>query len=151
MSYSFEIFDMLDYWWLNLIALFSVLILILAWLFWSLHMRTLTTVYHSAWHVDFLTCILILIVFEHDFCITIHFDCCILAYLVCTWWYIWALPDCVSHDCPPFAWLCAACLCGSHIYPLISHPLVSVIPFISVLTIASVRHFVCLLSDRARD
>ena len=51
-------FDMLDYWWLNLIALLSVLILILAWLFWSLHMHTLTTVYHSAWHVDSLTCIL---------------------------------------------------------------------------------------------
>ena len=49
-------FDVLDYWWLNLIALLSVLILILAWLFWSLHMHTLTTVYHSAWHVDSLTC-----------------------------------------------------------------------------------------------
>ena len=52
------VFDMLDYWWLNLIALLSVLILILAWLFWSLHMHTLTNAYHSAWHVDSLTCIL---------------------------------------------------------------------------------------------
>ena len=31
---------------------------ILPWLFWSLHMHTLPTVYHSTWHVDSLTCIL---------------------------------------------------------------------------------------------
>ena len=43
---------------IDLIALLSTLTLILSWLFWSLHMHTLTTVYHSAWHVDSLTCIL---------------------------------------------------------------------------------------------
>ena len=43
---------------IDLIALLSTLTLILPWLFWSLHMHTLTTVYHSTWHVDSLTCIL---------------------------------------------------------------------------------------------
>ena len=43
---------------IDLIASISTLILILPCLFWSLHMHTLTTVYHSAWHVDSLTCIL---------------------------------------------------------------------------------------------
>ena len=38
-------------------VLLSALILILPWLFWSLHMHTLTTVYHSDWHVYSLTCI----------------------------------------------------------------------------------------------
>ena len=65
----------------------------------------------------------ILIVFEHDFCITIRLDCCILAYLVCTWWYIWALPDCVLHDCLSSAWLHVACSCGPHFYPLTSKSL----------------------------
>ena len=82
---------------------------------------------------------IILIIFEHDVCIIIRPNCRIFAYLVCTWWYIWALPDCVLHDCPPSAWLHVACLCGSHIYPLISHPLVSPISFLLVLTFASVR------------
>ena len=43
---------------IDLITLFSTLILILSWLLWSLHMHALTTVYHSTWHVDSLTCIL---------------------------------------------------------------------------------------------
>ena len=42
------------------------------WLFWSLHMHTLTTVYHSAWHVNSLTCILSWSSSEHDVRITIH-------------------------------------------------------------------------------
>ena len=135
---------------IDLIALLSVLILILARLFWSLHMHTLTIVCHSAWHVDSLTCILFWSSLSMMFCITIRFDCRILAYLVCTWVIYPVLPDCMMHDCPPFAWLHAACLCGSHFYPLTSHPLVSVISFISVLTFANVRPCVCLHSDRAR-
>ena len=43
---------------IDLITLFSTLILILSWLLWSLHMHALTIVYHSTWHVDSLTCIL---------------------------------------------------------------------------------------------
>ena len=45
-----------------------------SWLFWSLHMHTLTTVYHSAWHVDSLTCILSWSSSEHDVRIAIHPD-----------------------------------------------------------------------------
>ena len=136
---------------IDLIALLGTLTLILSWLFWSLHMHTLTTVHHSTRHADPLVGILF-----WSFLIVLslyHYpsDCRILAYLVCVhWWYIWDLFDCVSHDCPPSAWLCAACLCGSHIYPLISHPLVSVISFILVLVFASVRPCVCLFSDRDR-
>ena len=135
---------------IDLIALLSVLILILAWLFWSLHMHTLTTVYHSAWHVDSLTCILfwssLSMMFVSLFVLIVVFSLILCVH----WWYIWALPDCVLHDCPPLAWLHVACLCGSHIYPLISHSLVSVTSFITVLTFASVRPCVCLYSDRDR-
>ena len=66
---------------------------------------------------------IILIVFEHDVCIIIHLDCRILAYLVCTRWYIWVLPDCVLHDYPSSAWLHVACLRGLHIYPPTSNSL----------------------------
>ena len=93
----------------------------------------------------------ILIVFEHDVCITIHLDCHILTYLVCTWRYIWALPYCMLHDCPPSAWVHVVCLYGRTYIPLPPTLLVSVIPFFSVLTIASVRPSMCLLSDRAGD
>ena len=128
---------------IDLIASLSVLILILAWLFWSLHMHTLTIAYHSAWHIDSLTCILFWIVFEHDVCITICLDCRILAYLVCTWVVYPALPDCMMHDCPPSAWLHVVCLCGSHFYPPTSNSL----GFGHSFHLGSV----CLLSDRARD
>ena len=43
---------------IDLIASLSTLTLILSWLFWSPHMHTLTTVYHLAWHVDSLVCVL---------------------------------------------------------------------------------------------
>ena len=33
------------------------------------------------------------------------------------------LLDCMMHDYSPFAWLCAACLCEPHIYPLTSNSL----------------------------
>ena len=108
---------------IDLIALISTLILILPCLFWSLHMHTLTTVYHSTWHVDSLTCNTVLTVFEHDVCITIRLDCRIFAYLVCIWVIYPALPDCMMHDYPPSAWLHVVCLCGSHFYPPTSNSL----------------------------
>ena len=104
-------------------VLLSTLILILPWLFWSLHMHTLTAVYHSTWHVDSLTCNTVSTISEHDVRITIRLDCRILAYLVCIWVIYPALPDCMMHDCPPFARLHAACLCRSHFYPLTSKSL----------------------------
>ena len=102
-------------------VLHSALILIFPWLFWSLHMRTLTTVYHSVWHVDSLTCILSWSSFEHDVHIAIHPDSCSfcvdMSDISCT------LLDCMTRDCLPSAWLHVACLCGPHIYPLISNSL----------------------------
>ena len=60
----------------------------------------------------------ILIVFEHVFCITIRLDCCILAYLVCTWLiytcFAW-LPVAWLFSFRVTAWV--ACLCGPHFYP----------------------------------
>ena len=65
-------------------------------------------------------CIL-LIVFEHDVCITIYLDShslyVYMSDISCT------LPDRMSHDCPPFAWLHVACLCGPHFYPPTSNSL----------------------------
>ena len=40
------------------LTLLSLVTLFLPCLFWLPHMYRLTTIYHSAWHVDFLTCIL---------------------------------------------------------------------------------------------
>ena len=151
MSYSFERFWHARLLMIDHFVLLSALILILPWLFWSFHMHTLTTVYHSAWHDDFSYLYIILIAFEHDICITIHLVVVFSLILCVHWWYIWALPDCVLHGCPPFAWLRVACLCGSYIYPLVSHSLVLVISFILVLAFASVRPCACLYSDRARD
>ena len=112
---------------IDLIALLSVLILILARLFWSLHMHTLTIVYHSALIVAFS-----LILCVHEWYI-----------LLClTIWCMTALP---LHDCMPLVYV------GLTSIPLLPNLLVSVILFISVLTIASVRPSVYLLSDRARD
>ena len=102
-------------------VLLSTLILILPWLFWSLHMRTLTTVHHSAYYVDSLACILPWSSFEHDVCITICLDRHSLCGLE---WYTCTLLDCMVHDYPSFVWLHVACPCGPHIYPLPSNPLV---------------------------
>ena len=55
------------------------------------------------------------IVFEHDVCITIHFDyyslCVDMSDISRT------LLDCMMHDCLSSAWLHVACSCGSHFYP----------------------------------
>ena len=93
---------------------------------------------------------IILIVFEHDDCITIHLIVvfslilCVdmMIYLSIAWLHVTWLPF--------SAWLSVACSCRSRIYPLISNHLVSVIAFISVLTFANVRPCVCLYSDRDR-
>ena len=95
---------------------------------------------------------IILIVFEHDVCITIRLVCLILAYLVWTWVIypvlcltVWCMTILLLRDCVPL-------VCVSRTYiPLPPTLLVSVILFIPVLTIASVRPSVCLLSDRAGD
>ena len=143
-----EYIDML----IILIDLLSIIILILAWLFCSLHMHTLTIVYHSAWHVDSFTCILFWSSLSMIFCITIHLDCCILAYLVWTWLIypeLCLIAFCMTalllRDCMSLVYV------GSTYIPLPPTLLVSVIPFIPIITIASMRPSVCLLSDRARD
>ena len=133
------------------LVLLSTLILILLWLFWSLHMRTLTSVYHLARHVDPLICILswsslsmmfvslfvLIVVFSFILCV--HDDIYELCLIVCCMTAIF-LCDCMS-----------SVYVGLTSIPLHPTLLVSVIPFISVLTIASVRPSVCLLPDRARD
>ena len=131
-------------------VLLSALILILPWLFWSLHMHTLTIVHHLACCVVSLACILSWSSFEHDVHIAIHPDSC--RFLCGHEWYI------MYSAWPHVAWLPFLCMIAwllvyvGRIYiPLPPTLLVSVIPFISVLTIASVRPSVCLLSDRARD
>ena len=58
-----------------------------------------------------------------------------MIYLYFAWLYVAWLPSSM--------WLHVACLCGPHIYPLTSNPLVSIISFIPVLTFASVRPCVC--------
>ena len=97
---------------IDLIVSISTLTLILSWLFWSLHMHTLTTVHHfdsTCWS----TCrYIILIIFEHDVYITIHLIIvfslilCVdmMIYLSFAWLRVaWLLSS---------AWLHAACLCG---------------------------------------
>ena len=58
---------------------------------------------------------------------------------------VWCMTAFLLHDCMLPIYV------GRTYIPLPPTLLVSVIPFIPVLTIASVRPFVCLLSDRARD
>ena len=136
---------------IDLITLLSVLILILAWLFWSLHMHALTIVYHSAWHVDSLTCILFWLSLSRMF-VSLFVLIVVFSLILCVYeWYIllcltvWCMTALPLHDCMSLVYV------GLTSIPLLPNLLVSVIPFISVLTIASVRPSVCLLSDRARD
>ena len=141
-------FDMLDYWWL-------ILSPCLAHWFWFCHdCFDHFTCMHSLLYITRLDMLILWLVYYFDRLWAwwlYHYpsDCRILAYLVCTL-MIYLSPDCVLHGCPPFAWLRVACLCGSYIYPLVSHSLVSVISFILVLAFASVRPCVCLYSDRDR-
>ena len=134
---------------IDLIALLSVLILILAWSFWSLHMHTLTTVYHSAWHVASLGHI-----FSWSSLGMVFLSLFILIVKACMYTWVIYLVLCLSVCCMTTL-LLLDCMSLVHVgrtsIPLPPNLLVSVIPFISVLTIASVRPFVCLLFDRAKD
>ena len=146
--YLFEIFDMLIIL-IDHFILLSALILILPWLFWSLHMHTLTTVYHSVWHVDSLTCI------SSRSSLSMMFISLFIL-IVTTCMYTWVIyPVLCLTACRMTVFLLLDCMLLVHVgriyIPLPPTLLVSVIPFIPVLTIASVRPFVCLLSDRARD
>ena len=130
---------------IDLIALLSTLTLILPWLFWSLHMHTLTTVYHSTWHADpfvgilFWSSLSVLSLYHYPS------DCRILVYLVCVhWWYIWDLFDCVLHDYSPLCDCVLLVHVGRTSIPLPPTLWFSVIFFISALTFASVRPCVCL-------
>ena len=106
------------------LALLSIVILIFA-------MIVLTTLHiwiHCYTSFD-LTCRLsglyiLLIVFEHDICITFSSDCHSL--YVCMSDISCTLLDCMMHDYPPSAWLHVVCLCGTHTYLLIFKSLVSV-------------------------
>ena len=108
----------------------SILVLFLPWLscsFWHVCSHCCISCYLNDW----LICLyIILIIFEHAIRVAIHFDCHILIWLVCGHgWYTCALLDYLLHDCSSPVCLYVACLFGSHIYPLTSNPLVSVIPF----------------------
>ena len=94
-------FDMLDYWWLILLHCLAYWFWFWHDLFWSLHMHTLTIVYHSAWHVDSLTCILfwlslsmmfvslfvLIVIFSLILCVHVDISefclivCCMIAFL----------------------------------------------------------------------
>ena len=102
------------------LALLSVVILILPWLFCSPHMHGFTGVYHLTWYVDSLACILPWSSFEHDVYITIRLDRHSLCGLE---WYTCTLLDCMVHDYPSFVWLHVVCPCGPHFYPLTSNSL----------------------------
>ena len=127
---------------IDLIALLSTLTLILSWLLWSLHMHTLTPVYRLAWYVDSFACIVSWSSLGMTFVslsIWLSYSCLPCVYMMIYLRFVWLCGAWL----PSSAWLYASCLCGSHIYPLISHSLVSVISFILVLAFASVRPCVC--------
>ena len=77
-------------------------------------------------------------------------DCHVIVWLMCGHgWYTCNMPDYLLHNFSSPVWLHVACLCGSHIYPLTSNPLVSITLLFLVLTFVSVRPCVHLFSDRA--
>ena len=134
--------DMLDYWWL-------IILHRLAHLLWFCHdCSDHFTCIHSLLYIIWLDMLIHLLVYYFNhlwaccLCITILLDCRILAYLVCTLMiylrFVWL---CVAWLLS-FVWLRAACLCGSHIYPLVSHSLVSVISFI-LFSLLQVWDLVC--------
>ena len=126
----------------------SIVILIFAMIVWIV------------WHVWIhcytlfdLTCrfsglYILLIVFEHDVCITIHFDyhsLCVHEWYILLCLTVWCMTALPLHDCMPLVYV------GLTSIPLLPNLLVSVISFISVLTFASVRPSMCLFSDWAKD
>ena len=149
LSYLFEILKC----WLNrLFILFRLAkwFRSLPWLFWSPCMYGFIVIYHRLiWHIDSLACILswlslsmmfvssfILIVIAFAWAWMIYHVLCLTACRMTT-------P--LLHDCMPPVYV------GRISIPLPPTLLVSVILFIPVLTIASVRPSMRLLSDRARD
>ena len=144
-------FDMLDYRWL-------ILLHWLAHWFWFCHACSdHFTCIHSPLYITRLDMLILWLVilfwpsssmmFVPLFVLIVVFSLILCVYewyiLLClTVWCMTALP---LHDCMSSVYV------GLTSIPLPPTLLVSVIPFISVLTIASVRPSVCLLSDRARD
>ena len=117
----------------------SILILLLPWLscsFWHVCSHYCISCRLSDW----LLCLyIILIVFEHDACISIHL---IVIACMCTWAIYHVLCLVV---CRMTALLCMLLVCvGSTSIPLSPTLWVSIISFISVFTFASVRPCVCL-------
>ena len=92
---------------IDYLALFSIVTLILSCLFWPLHMHTLAIVYRSAWHVDYLTCILFWSSFEHNVCIVIRPDS--HSFLRGHEWYI-MYSDWLYVAWLPFFYMIACCL-----------------------------------------
>ena len=75
------------------------------------------TCWSTCWYI-------ILIILERVVFVSLFILIVVFSLILCVhWWYIWALPDCVLHDCPSSAWLHVACLCGSHFYPPTSNSL----------------------------
>ena len=113
--YLFEIFDMLIIL-IDHFVLLSALILILPWLFWSLHMHTLTAVHHSAGYVVFSDLYILSIVFEHGVYIYRFFIC--LSWFVWTW-VIYLYSAWLYGAWLPFLCVIACCLSvwAAHISP----------------------------------
>ena len=127
----------------------SIVTLILPWLFCSLHMYRFIVVYRLTWWVDSLACILSWLSLSMMFVSSF-----ILIVIASAWpWVIYpvycltvcCMTTLLLHDCMSPVYV------GRISIPLPPTLLVSVIPFIPVLIIASVRPSMCLLSDRARD
>ena len=130
---------------IDYLACLSIVTLILPWLFCSPRMYRLIVVYHLTWCVVFLDHILswsflsmlslslfvLIVIFLFSSCVDMD-DIFVLCLTVC-YMTVLILYDCMSLACV-----------GPYIYHLTFDPLVSVIPFILVLTFASVRPCVCL-------
>ena len=119
-----------------------IVTLISPWLFWSPRTYRFTVVYHLTWCVDSLVCIL-----SCSSLSVMSVSLFILIVIACMWtWVIYSyFARLYVAWLPSSVWLHVVCLCGPHIYPLTSNPLVSIISFISTLIFASVRPYVCLL------
>ena len=144
-------FDMLDYRWL-------ILLHWLAHWFWFCHACSdHFTCIHSPLYItrlDMLILWLVILFWPSLSMMLVSLFVLIVVFslILCVYeWYIllclivWCMTALSLHDCMSPVYV------GFTSIPLPPNLLVSVILFISVLTIASVRPSVCLLSDRARD
>ena len=150
-------FDMLDYWWL-------ILLHCLAYWFWFWHdCSDHFTCIHSPLYIAQLDMLIIWPVYYFDrlwaWCfVSLFVLIVVFSLILCVHeWYIllcltvWCMTALPLHDCTPLRDCMPLVYVGRTSIPLPPNLLVSVIPFISVLTIASIRPFVCLLSVRAGD